>query len=180
METTTRSPDADEPTTAVALLLATVVAGLLAGAGISILASVVSRYGPSGGNWSFRGNGALSVYALVPALLAGGWTALALYFRGHHGWLAFGISAGLVGVVLAALDAAFLPIFGSTADQAVGPVLLLSLLVWMPLAPILATRLTRKASVAQPLRIQVVVAGAWFAALTAGLIGAGVLFPAGS
>jgi hypothetical protein len=164
----------------VRLFFATVVAGLLAGAAISLLAFVVSRYGPSGGSWSFRGNGALAVYTLVPALLTAGWTALVAHFRGHGSWLALGIGAGLVGVLLAAIDAALLPIFGTAGDQTVGPVLLLSLLVWMPLAPILATRLTRMASAPQPLPIHVVAAGAWFAALTAGLIGVGVLLPAGS
>ena len=154
--------------------------GLLGGAAISLLALVVSRYGPSGGNWSFRGNGALAVYALAPALLSAGWTALALRFRGHGNWLPLSIGAGLVGVFLAALDAALLPIFGAAGDQTVGPVLLLSLLVWIPLAPILATRLTKKASVPQPLPIYVLAAGAWFVALAAGLVGAGVLFPAGS
>jgi hypothetical protein len=164
----------------VPLFVATVAAGLLAGAAISLLAFLVSRYGPSGGNWSFRGNGALAVYTLVPALVTAGWTALVLHFRGHDGWLAFGIGAGLVGVLLAAVDATLLPIFGAAGDQTVGPVLLLSLLVWIPLAPILATRLTREASAPQPLSVYVVAAAAWFGALTVGLIGAGILFPAGS
>jgi hypothetical protein len=120
------------------------------------------------------------VYTLIPALLTAGWTALVVHFRGHGGWLAFGIGAGLVGVLLAAIDATLLPIFGAAGDQTVGPVLLLSLLAWIPLAPILATRLTRMASAPQPLPIYVVAAGAWFVALTAGLIGVGILLPAGS
>ena len=140
----------------------------------------MSRYGPSGGNWSFRGNGALAVYTLVPAVLTAGWTALALHLRGHGTWLVFGIGAGLVGALLAALDATLLPIFGAAADQTVGPVLLLSLLLWLPLALILATRRTRKASLRQPLPIYVVAACAWFVAVTAGLVGAAILFPAGS
>jgi hypothetical protein len=157
-----------------------VVAGVITGAAISLLAFAVARYGPSGGNWSFRGNGALTVYALVPALLAAGWTGLVLHLRAHQAWLALGIGAGLVGVVLVAIDASLLPLFGSVADQTVGPVLLLSLLAWIPLAPILATRLASKAPAQRPLPIYVLTAGAWLVAMTAGLIGTGVLVPAGS
>jgi len=159
----------------------TILSGLLVGAGISVLAYYVARYGPSGDGWSFQGNGALSVYTLLPGALAGGWTALVLDARADGRWLTVGLAAGLGGTILAAADAALLPIFGSAADRFVGPFLLLGLLAWMVLAPVLALFRwggagSRTASVPR-----YVVAGVtWFAATITGLLVAGVIAPAGS
>jgi len=57
--------------------------GLLAGAAVSVLAFYLARYGPSGEGWSFRGNGALAAYTVVPAILAAGWSAVIAYYRGR-------------------------------------------------------------------------------------------------
>ena len=163
------------------LLGMTIITGLLAGAGISVLAYYVARYGPSGDSWSFRGNGALAVYTLLPGVLAAGWTALVLNARSDRRWLGLGLAAGLVGALLAAVDAALLPIFGPGADRFVGPFLLLGLLAWMVLAPVLAlvrsgAAESRTASVPRYLG-----GGAtWFAATIIGLFAAGVIAPAGS
>lgn len=163
------------------LLGVTIVTGLLAGAGISVLAYYVARYGPSGDSWSFRGNGALAVYTLLPGVMAAGWTALVLYARSDRRWLGFGLAAGLVGTLLAAGDAALLPIFGPGADRFAGLFLLLGLIAWMVLAPVLAL-LRRGAAESRTASVPGYLgAGAtWFAATMIGLIAVGVVAPAGS
>jgi len=159
----------------------TTLAGVLVGAGISVLAYYVARYGPRADSWSFQGNGALAVYTLLPAALAAGWTALVLDARSDRSWLTFGLAAGLVGTLLAAADAALLPIFGPGADRSAGPFLLLALLAWMVLAPVLAlfrwgATESRIASVPRYVGAGVT----WFAATITGLLVAGVIAPAGS
>ena len=64
------------------LIATTIIVGFVLGAAISVLAFYVARYGPSGGNWSFKGNGALAVYPAFPAVMAAGWTGLVLHARG--------------------------------------------------------------------------------------------------
>ena len=118
-----------------------VLAMALAGFAIGVLAFLVARYGPAGGNWSFRGNGALAVYTLVPAVLAAGWTAVAAQYRRGARWIAWTVAAGVVGLALALLDALLLPVFGPGADQAVGRFLLIALPAWALAAPLLAVAL---------------------------------------
>ena len=160
------------------------VTALGAGAGLCIgaLAFVTARYGPAGSNWSFRGNGALGVYTAVPALLAAGWTAVILRNRVQGRWLRASVAAGLVGLVLAIVDALLLPTFGSHADQAVGRFLLLALTAWMFLAPMLA--LTIPARSQAPLRMSAsrtgVEAMAVVVGLAIGLGAAAFAIPAGS
>jgi len=158
----------------------TVALGIAGGAAVSLLAFLLARYGPADGSWSFRGNGALAAYTLTPAVLAGGWTAVVLHHR-RLTWLAWGLAAGLVGVVLAALDAALLPVFGAGADHDVGPVLLVALLAWVVVAPALATRVPGGVP-GEPLPVGVSAAGgvAWLTGLVAGLTVVSALLPAGS
>src|SRR5438045_9467010 len=94
------------------LLVTTAILAVVAGALISVVAFVVARYGPSGDGWSFRGNGALAVYTLVPVLLAAGWTALILRARSVGSWLALGLGAGIVALFIALFDALLIPFFG--------------------------------------------------------------------
>lgn len=155
--------------------------GLVTGALISTVAFWLARYGPSGGNWSFKGNGALMAYGLFPAALAAGWTTLVLHRRSQPAWLGLGLGAGLVGILLLALDAALLPVFGPAADRSVGPVLLYALLAWAVVAPIAATWLTvsrRRSS--SSLGLQVAAGVVWLTALVIGLTVVGVIIPAGS
>jgi hypothetical protein len=157
----------------------TLALGVAGGAAISLLAFRLARYGPADGSWSFRGNGALAAYTLVPALLAGGWTAVVLHRR-RLPWPGPALAAGLVGVVLAALDAALLPVLGAGADQTVGPVMLAALLAWAVVAPALATRIPRRTA-GRPVPPGVAVgAAAWLIGAVAGVIAVGFLLPAGS
>src|SRR5436190_22148855 len=113
------------------LLVTTAVLALVAGAVISVLAFVVARYGPAGDGWSFRGNGALAVYTLVPVLLTAGWTAMVLRARSVSSWLAIGLGAGLVSLLIALLDALLIPLFGTGADATLGAALLIALVAWI-------------------------------------------------
>jgi hypothetical protein len=162
----------------VAPLLATaVVLGLVCGAAISLAAFYVARYGPSAGSWSFKGNGAIAVYAAFPAVMAGGWTAIALHARGRR-WLLGGIGAGAVGLLIALLGAGILPVLGVDADRLGSPIAFIALLAWMAAAPIAASR-SRAGTVSSPLP-HFVAGVSWFLAAAAGLVGVGVLIPAGS
>jgi hypothetical protein len=87
--------------------------------------------GPSGGGWSFKGNGALAVYPALPGVVVGGLTALVLHARGGRRWLAAGVGARLAGLLIALLGAVVLPVFGSGADQVGSPVALLALVLWI-------------------------------------------------
>src|SRR4051795_12573993 len=93
------------------LLVMTAVLAVVAGALISVLAFVVARYGPAGDGWSFRGNGALAVYTLVPVVLTAAWTALVLRARSVRSWLTLGLGAGTVALLIAVADAFLIPLF---------------------------------------------------------------------
>ena len=154
---------------------------MLAGAAVSILAFYLARYGPSGDGWSFRGNGALAAYTVVPAILSAGWTALVLRCRTHAAWLGIGLGAGFVGLLVAAVDAALLPVVGPEVYWAADTILLLILVAWAVVAPISATRIKR--SIPGPpvaVGLHVVAAAVWVAATFAGLIAVGIAIPAGS
>jgi len=155
--------------------------GVLAGAAVSVLAFYLARYGPSGEGWSFRGNGALAAYTVVPAILAAGWSAVIAYYRGRSGWLAFGLAAGLIGLVLALADASLLPVFGPGFDQTLGAILLLVLLLWAFAAPAIAAA-TSVPGRPRPVPMSVALgsAGLWLVGTLAGLIVIGVVLPAGS
>lgn len=163
------------------LFVATLVAGVALGGGVSVLAFFVARDGPSGDGWSFKGNGALAVYTVLPAVIAAGWTALAVVSRGRREWLSRGTAAGLVGVLIAAVGAALLPLFGPGADRIGSPIALAALVVWMVVAPILASRLpVREAEVPRRGAVYIAAGVVWFLGAAAGLIGAGAIIPAGS
>ena len=108
------------------MLRATIVVGLIGGAAISLITFYLARYGPSAGNWTFRGNGALAAYSAIPVLLTAGWCALIQRARGIRAWLAIGIAAGSIGLIVAAADAAPLPVFGAGADVRFGGLLLIT------------------------------------------------------
>ena len=163
------------------LLGTTVVVGLLAGAAVSLVAFLLARYGPSGDSWSFRGNGALVAYTLLPSLLAAGWTALVVRHKGRASWISFGGGAGVVGLVLAFADAALLPLGGRGAETAIGGVLLVALVAWAVVAPILGWTVVRSGS-GQTVGGGTLVAALalWIAGLAVGLIALGIVLPAGS
>ena len=156
------------------------VFALVGGAAISLLAFYVARYGPSGGNWSFRGNGALSVYPVFVPLMTAGWTALVLHARRHKAWLWWGVAAGAVGLAIALLGAAMLPLFGVSADQALTPVIYIVLLLWMLAAPAWAGRRHSKAVSIVGYGRHFAAGAAWLVAAIAGLLIVGIIIPAGS
>src|SRR5215831_6977465 len=63
------------------MLAVVVPAGVVVGALLDLLMFLLARYGPHADSWSFRGNGALAVLALVPAALAAGWTMIVAHGR---------------------------------------------------------------------------------------------------
>jgi hypothetical protein len=162
------------------LLGATVICALLAGAAISVAAFLVARYGPSGDSWSFKGNGAISVYTAFPAVIAGGWTALVLHARGRPGWLALGVAAGVAGLVMGLIGAAALPLFGIQGDAIVTPIALIALLLWVIVAPALAARRDPRAVPLRGYGSHVAAGAAWLAAAAAGVAIVGSIIPAGS
>lgn len=160
---------------------ASLVLGAAGGALVGAFAFWLARYGPSGDSWSFRGNGAIAAYSLVPALLAGGWTALVLRFKGRPDWLALGCGAGVIGLLLAIADAVLLPLGGVSADVTVGGVLLLALAAWTVAAPILSWAVI-SSGVLRPISAGTLAAGVvlWFVGLLLGVVALGVVLPAGS
>jgi hypothetical protein len=158
----------------------TAAIGLLGGAAVALFAFLLARYGPSGDGWSFRGNGAISAYTLVPVLLTAGLTALVLRARSAPSWLEIGLGAGLVGLLIAAADAALLPVFGPGAYVALGLVLLIALVVWMVVAPALATLLKIAGAIPSMVGTHVAAGVTWVVAVLAGLFVVGLVIPAGS
>jgi hypothetical protein len=123
----------------VAFLGWAVVIGALAGVLLDVATFLVARYGPEADGWSFRGNGALAVpFGVGPAILAGGWTALVLRYRGSARWLVFGAAAGAIGIGLVLLGALVLVLFDSATGAALSIALTLLTLCWMVVAPLLA------------------------------------------
>lgn len=125
------------------MLAVVVPAGAIVGALIDLLMFLTARYGPQADSWSFRGNGALAVLALLPAALAAGWTVIVAYGRPGARWRLLGGGAFLVGLALAAVNWAALPVGGVAADRTAGAAALLLLLLWTVIAPTLAALLTR-------------------------------------
>ena len=71
---------------------------------------LISRTDISGDGWSLRGNGALIVPVVAgPALMAAGWAALALWFRGEPGGLTGAFLAGALTILLSGA-AGFAPV----------------------------------------------------------------------
>ena len=161
--------------------LVTVAAiGLVAGAAISLFAFLLARYGPAGDGWSFKGNGALAAYTLLPVVLAAGWTAFVLQARSIPTWLSFALGAGAVALVLAVADALLLPVFGTGADQTIGIVLLIALVAWVAIGPALATRIPHGASRPSGIGLRLAAALDWLVAVIAGLGVVARFIPAGS
>jgi hypothetical protein len=76
------------------LVAATAIGGLIAGAGIMLIANQLSAVGPLGDGWSFRGDGSLVIpFGLRPVVIATGWTLLVLHDRSHPRWVVFAIVA---------------------------------------------------------------------------------------
>jgi hypothetical protein len=83
------------------LLVAALLSGLVASLCLSFLTSVVAYWGPHGGSYFLSGNSALQLsYELAPALVGGGWTILALHYRGHRHPFLLGGAASLLGAGL--------------------------------------------------------------------------------
>ena len=86
------------------MALLTGLLGALAGIGLAVMTDALSRGEIGGANWSLSGNGALVVpVAGVPAVLVGGWTALARWRVRDRRWTAAGLAAGLVALGIGAL-----------------------------------------------------------------------------
>jgi hypothetical protein len=170
------------PRTDYRLIGVTFAYGLVAGVAVGVVAFLLARYGPAGDGWSFRGNGALAAFTLVPVLLTGGWTALALLARSHPDWLGLALGAALVSFLLALADAILLPLFGSDADRVLGPILLLSLLIWSVAAPIVALRIAspRQADSRPSVRSYLAAAVVLLVAINIGLVVSQMVIPAGS
>jgi hypothetical protein len=165
---------------AVPYLALVLIFGAIGGAAVSLLAFLLARYGPTVGDWSFRGNGALAAYTLAPALLAGGWTAAVLHHRGRR-WIGLGVGAAAVGAGLALLDAILGPLFGAGADQTIGPVVLLTLVAWTVVAPLAAWWFSRETKEpAVPVAISIAAAVLWAMGVGGGLLLTGMVIPAGS
>jgi hypothetical protein len=104
-----------------------------------LIGALVSRFGPSGNGWSFRGNGALIVaFGVGPAVLVGGWTMLVLHARRYRRWLALGVGAGLVGVAIPLLSIVLLVAAGSDVGALAAATAQLLELAWLLGAPVLA------------------------------------------
>lgn len=154
--------------------------GAVAGIVVAVVAFLLARYGPTGSDWSFRGNGALAAYALIPAFLAGGWTATVLRHQ-QRPPVAGAFAAASIGVALAALDAALLPVFGSSADRSIGPVVLVLLVTWAVIAPVSALFVGRRpASTTDKAANAAAEALLWAAGLVVGLVAVGFVLPPGS
>lgn len=154
--------------------------GAAAGIVVAVVAFLLARYGPTGSGWSFRGNGALAAYALMPAFLAGGWTATVLRHQ-QRPPVAGAIAAALLGVGLAALDAALLPVFGPSADRSIGPVVLFLLIMWAVIAPVLALFVGRRSvSAIGTAATAATDAFLWAAGLVVGMVAIGFVLPPGS
>ncbi len=159
----------------------TVAVALVAGAFVSVFAFLLARYGPAGDSWSFRGNGALAAYTLVPALVAGGWTALVLRYRGRDDWLRWGLGALAVGLVLDVLDAALLPVAGTSVAAALGGPLLIALALWAVVAPLLAWTVVKSGSGRRTAAgVSSAAAVLWLIGMVVGFVLVGFVIPAGS
>ena len=161
-------------------LVVAAAVGLIGGAAVSLIAFYLARYGPSAGNWSFRGNGALAAYSLVPVLLTTGWCALVLRARGYRAWLAIGVGAGVISLIVASADAALLPLFGTGADAKLGWPLLITLVAWMFAAPVVAALIRLDAPRRSVRAIDVASLGLWALCVGSGAYLAGLAFPPGS
>ena len=161
-------------------LVTVAVIGVVAGAAISLFAFLLARYGPAGDGWSFKGNGALAAYTLLPVVLVAGWTAFVLQARSIPAWLSFALGAGAVALAIALADALLLPVFGSGADQTTGIVLLIALVAWMAIGPALATRIPPGVSRPSAFGLRLAAALDWLVAVIAGLVVVGRIIPAGS
>jgi hypothetical protein len=93
--------------------------GALAGVGLWIATTILSRSHLSGNGWSLSGNGALIVpFGLGPPVVAGGWAAIILRMRGHRQWLGLGIGSGLVGLGLVSASLLSVIVFGPAHREA--------------------------------------------------------------
>ncbi len=161
-----------------ALFVAAVAGALVLGGLVSLAAWYVARYGPVGDGWSFRGNGAISVYFAIPAVLTTGWTTLAAHGAKRPHALLLGIASGAVCLFLALCDTAILPFFGMRADQVWTPLASLAVLVWMIGAPLFAA--TSPSGARHVDGAHLTAAALWTIAAIAGIVIVGIALPAGS
>ena len=141
MQPTVRAPARQVP--GIRVLVWALVLGLIGGLLLGVLTDLVARYGPSGSGWSLRGNGALFVpLGIGPAVVGGGWTALALRSAHRERWWQLGVVAGLVGVALIGIGIGKLFVLGLGAGW-LDTVTLLAAWAWTVIAPLAALIVTR-------------------------------------
>jgi hypothetical protein len=150
------------------------VAGGSLGIALNAAMVVMASAGPTGDEWSFRGNGALVVpIAFGAALLAGGWVGLFLYARGVPAWAPFAMVIALSAAAPAVLSIFVLVIFGSAA-QLLSDLMTVPALVWpavslvciviADLRPARSRRLPHAAALFAALVFSVALGGGFFGA----------------
>lgn len=160
------------------LLTWTLVLALIGGAALDGLTVLVADLGPSADGWSLRGNGALVIpFGLGPAVLGGGWTALALHGGRNPLWAVLGATAGLVGAALALAQVAYLAVFGQPGADVFGAVTLVALAVWVAGVPAVIALRTR-GDRDRPIW-HLMAAGVLLAGLVAGFAATSVVLPPG-
>jgi len=160
--------------------------GCLAGVAILETTNVVSRFGPSGPNWSLQGNGALLIpFGVLPSIFAGAWASLVLQRQGTSSWIIRGFVFGMVGVLVAAAGSLLPFIWLPALEALLGQAPWLSPLVfygfpyggpwlWAALSPVVAYLRHRGRAHPSPVLARwYLLAGAlfFFAALAGGYIG---------
>lgn len=119
-------------------LIYAVVAGLIAGVALDVLAYWTARAGPAGDGWSLRGNGALVIpLGVGPAVLAGAWTAIILRSRGSAQWRGLGVGAAAIGALPALASVLMLVAFGRSGQSA-SDLLTIPAFAWPVLAALVA------------------------------------------
>ncbi len=86
----------------------------------------------------------------------------------------------MIALIVAAADAALLPVFGAGADARFGAPLLITLVVWMFAAPMVAALIRLDALGRSIQAVDVAALGVWATSTALGAVLAGLAFPPGS
>jgi len=104
-----------------------------------------------------------------------------LRYRGRDDWLKWGFGALAVGLVLDVLDAALLPVAGTSVAVALGGPLLMALALWAVVAPVLAWTVVKAGSGRRTAAgASSAAAVLWLIGMVVGLVLVGLVIPAGS